>query len=107
MKIGSLVERIPEISLIWYFGNQKVCIEGYKGTIPKNTPLIISAWQFCNKSSSDLFEFMIEGYEKIFINNQWSDVWYSPKLFIELQPPMDMYFIEEMQLTEPRVKELK
>lgn len=97
MKVGSLVERRPDGFLVDQLTGK--IVEGMSGKIPKGVPLVISGWNYGHKSLPDLFYLTIEGYE---MSKDEQGVirheWYSPKLFIELQPPMDLGFIEEMQM---------
>lgn len=102
MRVGSLVERVSDGELIEQGTNR--IVEGMPGFVPKKVPLVISAWKFCDRNEHDLYKFQIDGYEFVKNNGVTTEVWYSPKLFVELQPPMDLTFVEEMQVSSPKIK---
>jgi hypothetical protein len=103
MKVGSLVERVRHLTLIERVTGKVV--EGFPGKVPKNVPVVVSGWRFADKGAADLYYISIEGYEVTKKQDGGlTHEWYSPSLFIELQPPMDLSFIEEMQ--QPKVKEI-
>lgn len=109
MQVGSLVERINKGTMTLGNGSSTVVISPstVQGHLPFHTPVVISGWKFSEPGFPDMFSFMIEGYEYMIDGNGVKhDAWYGDSLLRELQPPMDMSFINEIQLTKPEINKL-
>jgi hypothetical protein len=89
MQVGSLVERVVDPVYVLDEYGRPVPLGSDFSLVPMNTPVLIIGWKYANKWDNCMFMFELEGYQG----------WYNERILRELQPPMDMAFLEEMQFT--------
>jgi len=102
MQIGSLVERILIPGDESHRINGGIWKTGFPARypiVPLNTPVVVKDFKFAPKWDRQMFYISIDGYHEFHdADGSIHVIWYGYDQFRELQPPMDMKFIEKIQL---------
>lgn len=106
MKVGSLITRLPNTKFYFVCDKTNSQMRQPSPEVPIGEPVVLLAWRYAEKENAEMFQLFIEGYSDQTEGIERYHYWYGASKFVEIQPPMDMSFIEKMQLNKTVVKML-
>lgn len=104
MQPGSIIERIPGFKFRFLDRNGQQ-FPPWVIEVPISVPVVLESWKYAGKQDTAFIYLFIEGYCDFAVNEEIYRICYDHRGFRQLQSPMDLSFVEEMQTykknTEP------